>query len=65
LIESDTLSFDFDIDSYLNSKKTKIHSNITFGKFNSSLNQSSIEIIEVNSGKKGYFISSNGFSFAG
>jgi len=65
LIESDTLSFDFDIDTYFSSKKEKIHANLTFGKYNTTLNQSSMKIVEANSGKKGYLIRSSGFKFEG
>ena len=38
--------------------------NITFGKFNASLPQCSIELVSANYGKAGYFIKSKGFQFA-
>jgi len=34
MLESDSVSFDFDMETFEASKREKIHTNITLGKFN-------------------------------
>ena len=47
LIESDTLSLDYDRDEEKKSKGDNLRASLTFGKFNSSLPSSSIEVVNV------------------
>jgi hypothetical protein len=61
-IDSNSVSLEYDIDSKIRSNKSQ--GNITFGKFNSSLPQCSIELVTANYGKAGNFIKSSGFQFA-
>jgi len=61
-IDSNSFSLEYDLDSDMRSGKKQ--GNITFGKFNASLPQCSIELVSANYGKSGYFIKSSGFQFA-
>ena len=63
LISSNSFSVGFDYAEYEKSRNKQ--ANLTFGVFNSSLNQSSLEEVKSNKGKGGYLIKSSGFSFNG
>lgn len=64
LISSNSFSVEYDWKEYDKSKV--IQANLTFGKFNTSLNKSSFEYITPNDDtRKAYMIKSKGFSFFG
>jgi hypothetical protein len=60
-ITQNTFSLEFDAENFQKNKVSQ--ATLTFGKYNASLDKSSLELVESNNGKKSYMIKSLGFSF--
>jgi len=63
VITQNAFSLEFDAEAYKKNNKV-LQANLTFGRYNASLDKSSLDLIEYSEGKKGYLIKSQGFSFA-
>lgn len=61
MINANAFSLDFDFDYAMKTNNNK--ANLTFGKYNQSFAQSSLELVEIIPGFKSYLVKSLGFTF--